>query len=136
MSDKRLVDTNIWVYAHLEKPDDDKWIKANEFVETADNLVISTQVMSEYYAVMLRNRADDALIQSNLETMSQFCEVSPISLTSIRSAHRIRLRYHYSYWDSLIIASALETGCNLLYSEDMQTGQIIEDCLRIENPLL
>jgi predicted nucleic acid-binding protein len=136
MSGKRFVDTNIWVYAHLEKPSDEKWSKANEFVETSENLVISTQVMSEYYAVMLRNRADDALIQSNLEAMSQFCEVSPVSLTSIRSAHRIRLGYHFSYWDSLIIASALETGCNLLYSEDMQAGQEIEGCLRIENPLL
>jgi predicted nucleic acid-binding protein len=135
MSDKLFVDTNIWAYAHLEKPDDPKWRKANEFVETSDNLVISTQVMSEYYAAMLRNGAKDAWIQANLEAMTQYCEVNPLGLGSIRSAHRIRLRYQFSYWDSLIIASALEAGCGLLYSEDMQAGQIIEGCLRIENPL-
>jgi predicted nucleic acid-binding protein len=136
MSDKAFVDTNIWVYAHLQQSGDDKGKKASQLVETAPHLVISTQVLSEYYAVMLRNGAEDAWIQSNLEAMAYFCEVGPVSLTSIRSAHRVRLRYQFSYWDSLIIASALETGCNLLYSEDMQAGQEIEGCLRIENPLL
>jgi len=74
-------------------------------------------------------------IQNNLEAMSRYCEVSPVALASIRSAHRIRLRYRFSYWDSLIVASALESGCTVLYLEDMQEGQEIEGNLRIDNPL-
>jgi len=46
----------------------------------------------------------------------------------------LRLKYKFSYWDSLIIASALESGCGILYTEDMQDGQVIEDRLRIVNP--
>lgn len=135
MNVKGFVDTNIWIYAHLQKTGDEKGARANQFVETSNDLVISTQVLSEYYAVMLRNDADDVWIQNNLESMSRYCEVSPVALASIRSAHRIRLRYRFSYWDSLIVASALESGCTVLYSEDMQAGQEIEGCLRIDNPL-
>jgi predicted nucleic acid-binding protein len=40
----------------------------------------------------------------------------------------------YSYWDSLIIASALKNNCSICYSEDMQHGQLIEDRLKVINP--
>lgn len=136
MSVKPFVDTNIWIYAHLDQNKDPKGVIANNLVETAPQLVVSTQVLSEYYSVMLRNRAEDAWIQSNLEAISQYCEVIPVSLSTIRGAHRIRLRYHFSYWDSLIIASALEAGATLLYSEDMQSGQLVEDVLLITNPFI
>jgi predicted nucleic acid-binding protein len=43
-------------------------------------------------------------------------------------------RYQYSYFDSLILASALEAGCQILYSEDLQDGQRIENQLMIVNP--
>jgi len=42
-------------------------------------------------------------------------------------------RYGFSYYDSLIIASALECECSVLFSEDMQHGQIIESTLKIVN---
>ena len=46
----------------------------------------------------------------------------------------IRSKYKYSYYDSLIIATALESKCKILYSEDMHHGQIIENSLKIINP--
>lgn len=42
--------------------------------------------------------------------------------------------YVFSYWDSLVISSALESGCSILYSEDMQNGQVINKKLTIKNP--
>jgi predicted nucleic acid-binding protein len=44
------------------------------------------------------------------------------------------MRYQFSYWDSLIVASALESGCGVLYSEDLQSQQRIENQLEILNP--
>ena len=41
-----------------------------------------------------------------------------------------------SFWDSLIVASAIENQCSILYTEDMQNGQIIEDRLKIVNPIM
>ena len=43
-------------------------------------------------------------------------------------------KYKFSYWNSLIIASALQNNCTILYSEDMQHNQLIENKLRIINP--
>jgi predicted nucleic acid-binding protein len=48
----------------------------------------------------------------------------------------LKEKYHYSWWDSLVLASALENGCQIVYSEDMQHEQVIEDSLKIINPFL
>ncbi|MCY7350108.1 MAG: hypothetical protein LH606_05515 [Cytophagaceae bacterium] len=49
-------------------------------------------------------------------------------------ALRIKGRYGYQFYDSLIIATALQVGCTVLYSEDMQDGQVIDLRLTILNP--
>ena len=135
MSVKIFVDTNIWVYAHLEVENDNKHQKANVLVEeTIQPLVISTQVLHEYYSAMLKNKMTDEWIQTNTEAMLEYCDVQLITLSVVRLAHRIKIRYHFSYWDSLIIASALDAGCSLLYSEDLQSHQVIEDKLQVMNP--
>jgi predicted nucleic acid-binding protein len=48
----------------------------------------------------------------------------------------IHLKYHYSYYDSLIIATALLSNCAKLYSEDLHHQQVIEDKLTILNPFI
>ena len=48
----------------------------------------------------------------------------------------IGLRHDLSHWDALIIAAALHTGCETLYSEDMQHGQIFNGCLTVTNPFI
>jgi predicted nucleic acid-binding protein len=53
---------------------------------------------------------------------------------SLLNASRLRDEYVFSYWDSLVISSALESGCSILYSEDMQNGQVINKKLTIKNP--
>jgi predicted nucleic acid-binding protein len=129
------VDTNIWVYAHLEAENDSKHQKANILVEeTSQLLVISTQVLHEYYSAMLKNKMTDEWIQANIEAMMNYCNVQLITLSVIRLAHKIKIRYRFSYRDSLIIVCALDTGCTLLYSEDLQPNQLIEDQLKIINP--
>jgi predicted nucleic acid-binding protein len=131
-----FVDTNIWVYAHLEVENDSKHRKANTLVEEAlQPLVISTQVLHEYYSTMLKNKMTDEWIQTNIEAMIEYCDVQLITLSIIRLTHRVKMRYRFSYWDSLIIASALDAGCSLLYSEDFQPQQLIENQLKIVNPL-
>jgi predicted nucleic acid-binding protein len=55
------------------------------------------------------------------------------SLALYRRALGVQARYRYSFYDSLIIAAALDAGCSRLYSEDLQDGQRIEE-LTIENP--
>ena len=136
MSAEPFIDTNIWVYAHTEEPEDRRGPRAKELVEDGRQFTISTQVLSEYYAAMLKNGASDSLIQANIESMVLRCELRLIDLSVIRLAHRIKPRYGFSYWDSLVIGSALDAGCNVMYTEDLQHGQQIEGTLRIVNPFL
>ncbi len=56
--------------------------------------------------------------------------------STIERAIEIADRYRFSFYDSLILASALEAGCSFLYSEDMQNGQTIAEVLTIKNPFL
>jgi len=56
-----------------------------------------------------------------------------MSITVLQS-FEIKNRYSFSYWDSLILSSALENGCDVIYSEDMHDGQLIDGVLRIVNP--
>lgn len=57
-----------------------------------------------------------------------------IDKEAILLSFKITKQYKYSIWDSLIIASALESNCSVLYTEDMQDGQIIDGKLTIVNP--
>lgn len=136
MSAEPFIDTNIWVYAHTEEPGDLRGPRAKALVEDGRRFTISTQVLSEYYAAMLKNGASDSLIQENIESLVLRCELRLIDLSVIRLAHRIKPRYGFSYWDSLVIGSALDAGCNVIYTEDLQHGQQVEGTLRIVNPFL
>jgi predicted nucleic acid-binding protein len=59
-----------------------------------------------------------------------------VDANHVLGAIEVNMRYGYSYWDSLIIATALQNDCSILYSEDMQHNQLIEGKLRIINPLI
>ena len=56
-----------------------------------------------------------------------------LDLLVVKNASRLRQQYSFSFWDSLIIASALEVGVTLLYSEDMQDGILVAGTLEIIN---
>ena len=140
MKDKVFIDTNIFVYAFLDSENSAchaKHLKAIDFLEKFDSgteVIISTQVLSEYYSALLKNKIDDNEIQQSAQQLVNAIDVVSLSKTTVFDSFAIRNRYHYSYWDSLIIASALEHNCTVLYSEDMQNNQIIENQLRIVNP--
>lgn len=75
------------------------------------------------------------VIDQNILFLQQHLHISSLYTNTSLKAINIKRRYRYSFWDSLIIASALENHCTLLYSEDMQHGQAIEGTLTIRNPL-
>lgn len=142
MTDKVFVDTNIWVYAYLDTDNTqshNKHLKAVECLQRLyrdTEMIISTQVLSEYYSALLKNKIDDLDIQESSRQLTQAIEVVALSKNTVTNSYLIRNRYRYSYWDSLIIASALEHGCTKLISEDMQNRQFIEDRLSISNPFV
>jgi len=142
MKDRPIfIDTNIFVYAMQSDKTDDKEKKkkqlAKKFLKFLDNpIIISTQVLNEFSNVLIRNKVDNQKIRNLVEAIVEECLiVSSIDLQSINKAWNIRIRYNFSYWDSLIISSALLSGCSILYSEDLQDNQVIDNQLKIVNPL-
>jgi predicted nucleic acid-binding protein len=138
MQDNRKIflDSNIVIYAYCNNSID-KQQKAKElFVE--ETITISTQVLQETANTLYRKfKADFHTIRSLLEECVR--NVSTLHVNTRKTVFQacdIAERYQYSFYDSLIIAAALEAECQILYSEDMQHNQFIEGKLKIINPFL
>jgi predicted nucleic acid-binding protein len=129
-----FVDTNIWVYAHLKVPGDARHERALALVQSRAVLVISPQVVAEYYNVMLRNAQSDAWIQANLRAMFARSRLQPANADMVSTALDLRNRLGFSFWDCQIVAAALVARCAILLTEDLQHGQMIEARLRVTNP--
>jgi len=135
MSDKVLIDTNVWIYLYASNLQA-KYEKSQQLIhENFANIILSTQVLGELYHVMTRKglQSAEAAKEIIVEMMATF-PVSEIDIPNVMEAISIHQEYGYSYWDSLVIATALINDCCSLYSEDMQNNQLIEGKLRIINP--
>jgi predicted nucleic acid-binding protein len=129
---KAFVDTNVFVYIY-SNDEQDKRKQAIAQIDKFDR-IISTQVLNEFCNVCIRKMR---MALPNIETaVEKICltnALAPISGETVTKALFIHGKYAYSYYDSLIVASALENNCEYLLSEDMADGQIIEDTLTIRN---
>ena len=133
-----FIDTNILVYSILEDENHlPKTKKAIFLLKNLDdkNVFISTQVLSELYSSLLKHKFNDKDIQKKLDFIMQEMIISPITFETVKSSWDLRNKYNYSYWDSLILSSALENDCAVLYSEDMHNFHNVENSLKIVNPL-
>jgi predicted nucleic acid-binding protein len=130
-----FVDTNIWVYAHLKVAGDARHERALAVLRGEGDLVVSPQVVAEYYSVMLRNERTDAWIQANLRAMFARTRLQPANAETLARALDLRNRHGFSFWDCQIVAAALQARCASLLTEDLQHGQVIEKTLRVVNPL-
>ena len=97
-------------------------------------IIVSTQILNEFSNVLIRHKIDDDKIQYLVGAIIEECDICPVDLKTVERAWHIRIKYQFSYWDSLIVASALGMNCSVLYTEDLQHNQIIEEKLKITNP--
>jgi predicted nucleic acid-binding protein len=132
------VDSNIWLYRFVLNPHDVKAQIKQQIainITSQDNLIISTQIINEVCANLIRKaKFHNGQIQSLIQEFNQGCTIIPVSFETLEYAGKLRDRYFLSFWDSLIVASAILGNANILYSEDMQDGLIIENTCQIINP--
>jgi predicted nucleic acid-binding protein len=132
MSDRAFLDTNVFVYAIVQ--DDPRSHDADDLITEGGR--VSVQVLNEFVAVARRktNMSWDE-VQLALENIKILCpDPLPTTLDTHQTALAIAEKYGYGIYDALIVASALEARCSILYSEDMQDGQVVERKLTIRNP--
>jgi predicted nucleic acid-binding protein len=134
MKDKCFFDTNILIY--LLSDEADKHKKAIELFKSLAIKVISTQVLNEFANVCYKRNLLKDDISVFIEKLSQNFKVELIYKKTIQDSIKIKEKYGFSYYDSTIISSALQSKCSILYTEDMQHNQIIENSLTIINPFI
>ena len=138
MTEKAFLDTNLFVYVYTdgdkEKHNTVSQLMGNMLIDS--EIYISTQVLNEFYVSLAKYRRTHEEITGFINEITQAANVRAVSLPIVEQALRLKGKYGYSLWDSLILASALESGCALLFSEDLQHNQIIEGSLRIRNPFV
>ena len=137
MSGRTFVDTNIVLYAK-DARDERKQSIAEELIARGireATLVVSAQVLNEFYVNATQKlapgmvREDARTVCRSLSAVS--CE--PVTGETIAAAWDVQDRFALSWWDSVIVASALLAGCTQLMTEDIPDGLVI-DGLRIVNP--
>jgi predicted nucleic acid-binding protein len=137
-----FTDSNIWLYSLMIDPssgDPDDIRKQN----IASRLIrqiqptISTQVINETCSILMRKaKFEEVRIREVVEAFASICTIVELTTDTLLQASKLRLRYGFSFWDGLIVASALEANASILYSEDMQAGLLVEGRLTIVNPFV
>ena len=140
MSARVFIDSNIWLYALIktqQERDVAKHDMAKKLLTRDVDIHISTQVVNEVCINLMRkaNKDNDYIFQFSRDFIASYSMHSQTA-DDLLTASSLRLDYHFSYRDSLIVASALNNKCEIIYSEDMQHGLKVYDKLVIENPLV
>lgn len=138
MKDKYFLDTNILIYT-FDASAPAKQKKALELVNEAlskNQGVISYQVVQEFFNVATRKFAvplsvADAKLYFD-RVLMPMCELYA-DPEFYQFGLEIKELTHFSFYDALIVAAAIKTNCNILYSEDLEDGQLISG-LAIKNP--
>lgn len=130
---KQFFDTNILLY--LLSEDVVKADRAEELI--AGGGIISVQVLNEFASVASRKlQMSWVEIREVLEPIRRVCKVSPVIEETHERGIDIAERYGLAFYDSTIVSAALQNDCQILYSEDMQHGQIFDKQLTLCNPFV
>lgn len=134
MSAEFFLDTNVLIYGIAQN--DLRSMRAVSLLHQGGT--ISVQVLNEFTNVAHRKlrRSWPEIIEALDALHILFPSPKPIGLATHEAAIGIAQRDGVAFYDALIIASALEAGCSVLWSEDMQNGRVIDGRLTIRNPFL
>lgn len=130
-----FVDTNVFVYL-FDNDSPRQQARARELlVGYAQHIILSTQVLGEFYVTVTRKFQTPLPATDAMEALDELCAfpVRPLRTELVRSAVRRSASSELSYWDALIIESAIDAGATILLTEDLQHGRTF-DGLRIVNP--
>jgi predicted nucleic acid-binding protein len=134
MEGKRpFFDSNVLLYA-FSGEDDPRGAIAKRMLVESDG-TISVQQLNEFVAVARRKlrRPWDEVLSAIEDLCLIFPDPIPITASIHKHGVAIAQRYNYRIYDSLVIAAAISASCDVLYSEDLHAGQIIQG-VAIHNP--
>jgi predicted nucleic acid-binding protein len=135
MPARSFFDTNVLIYAD-DKAAPAKQRRALDLVtehRRAGTGVVSLQVLQEYFVTVTRKlRVESSIARRKVELLAEFQVAAP-NVSDILAAIDLHRLHNLSFWDALVIRSAKQSGCTVLFSEDMQHARDL-DGLQIVNP--
>lgn len=134
-----FVDTNVLVYA-LERPGSPKKEAATQLIEPLmedDRIRLSTQVLQELFVTLTRKVRQPCSVSEALDRLDDFAvwPLFVVDYAAIRKAGSLSQEAQISFWDALVIVSASGIGAGILYTEDLNHGQMILG-VQVINPFL
>jgi predicted nucleic acid-binding protein len=136
MRDKYFLDTNILIYAFSEDEPQKQEIALSIIDNVPGDTLISNQVINEICNVFLKKfKLSSNKIENVILELDSVLDVVNFDVSTQIKALKLKEKYQFQYFDALIVATALENKCKILYSEDMQHELIVENRLQIINPL-
>ena len=130
---KIFFDTNTLLYLFSSDTNKADWISKN--IQKSN--VISVQVLNEFTSASLKKiKISTKELDEFLGLFLEIFTIKPLDVETFNSVLRISRRYGYHQYDSMIIAAAIQAGCQRLYSEDLQHKQVIDKKLQIVNPFI
>jgi predicted nucleic acid-binding protein len=135
-----FLDSNLWIYLFLNSENEQdklKQIKVKQLLLDYPLVVCSAQVLNEVSNTLFRKyHLEVEIIESYIQSILDLVFMQALNEAITLKALSLLKKYHFSFYDALIVAAALQTKCDILFSEDMQHNLIVNDSLRIVNPFL
>ena len=137
MSARSFFDTNVLVYAD-DKAAPAKQRRALDLIaehRRAGTGIVSLQVLQEYFVTVTRKlHVDVRIARRQIELLAEFDVAAP-EVADILAATDLHHIHGFSFWDALVVRSAKQAGCRMLFSEDLQDAREL-DGVRFVNPFL
>ena len=131
-----FIDTIIWLYAFIVTEEEEKLKKAQSVI-AGNEIIISSQIINEICVNLLKKAGfSESRLYSLISAFYKKHTVFELSHDILLKASEIRSQFSFSFWDSLVAATAIESEARFLISEDMQHGFKLTDNLSILNPFL
>jgi len=129
-----FIDTNVWLYSFIQSQNREKTEIAKTIIKECE-IVISPQIINEICVNLIKRvNFSEGKIQHLIESLYRKYTVFELSQDILLKASKIRANQNFSFWDSIVAASALDCDADYLISEDMQDGFKLENKLTIINP--
>ena len=137
MLDKAFFDTNVLIYTYSEDEPAKQSVALQLLDSFEDHAIISKQVVNELSNILLKKfKLNSDQVESVLLEIDNILPIVDFDLTTQIKALKLKDRYQFQFYDALIVATALENSCTVLYSEDMQHNTLIDGRLKIINPFI
>lgn len=130
-----FVDTNVLVYAHDEDEPAKREAALALLADIGPTMVLSAQVLAEFFVTVTRKLARPLDVATAAAQVDRLAVAASVGTDGdlVREAVELHRRHSLSVWDAMVVRAAVRGGCDVLFTEDLHHGQVL-DGVEVRNP--